>query len=311
MNFATQGPVYLQQLQTRRRKPVKPSTLSIFNSYLRNHVLPSIGDIDLASFNNGALKSFVQTLVDKGLAAKTVGEVAALVRSIVASAVTENGEPLYPVSWNLLFIDLPEVKNQKGATVTPEQLEAALQDRKWSVLYAFLAGSGLRIGEAAAVRIGNINGYSSWDPDASVIHVRTAMWRRQEQMTPKTPAAIREVDLDPRLNELLKKFAGERTGFLFTSNAGTPLHVDSVRERSLTKYSIEGFHSFRRFRITRLRELGTPEDIIRYWVGHAGAGITDRYSKLAANVELRKQWAKRSGLGFDLPEYPAAKRKAA
>lgn len=49
-----------------------------------------------------------------------------------------------------------------------------------------------------------------------------------------------------------------------------------------------------------MRELGTPEDIVRYWVGHAGERITDRYSKLAENVELRKEWALRAGLGFSL-----------
>jgi hypothetical protein len=49
-----------------------------------------------------------------------------------------------------------------------------------------------------------------------------------------------------------------------------------------------------------LRELGVPEDINRYWLGHAGQGITDRYSKLAENVELRKKWALRAGLGFSL-----------
>jgi hypothetical protein len=43
-----------------------------------------------------------------------------------------------------------------------------------------------------------------------------------------------------------------------------------------------------------------PEDIIRYWVGHAGEGITDRYSKLAENVGLHKEWTRRAGLGFDL-----------
>jgi hypothetical protein len=115
------------------------------------------------------------------------------------------------------------------------------------------------------------------------------------------PPAIREVDLDPRLNELLKKFAGERTGFLFVNKKGGSIHVNSIR-RSLKKLAIEGFHSFRRFRITRLRELGTPEDVIRYWAGHAGQGITDRYSKLAENVALRKQWAQRSGLGYELPD---------
>jgi hypothetical protein len=77
------------------------------------------------------------------------------------------------------------------------------------------------------------------------------------------------------------------------------MHLRTATAR-LKKHGILGFHSFRRYRITRLRELGTPEDIVRYWVGHAGEGITDRYSKLAENVELRKQWALRARLGFDL-----------
>ena len=96
------------------------------------------------------------------------------------------------------------------------------------------------------------------------------------------------VDLDQRLNELLKKFAGERTGFLFVSNAGGMLSVSTLRS-NLQKLGISGFHCFRRYRISRLRENGTPEDIIRYWAGHAGAGITDRYSKLA---EMSSYWSK-------------------
>jgi hypothetical protein len=68
----------------------------------------------------------------------------------------------------------------------------------------------------------------------------------------------------------------------------------------LHKHSVHGFHAFRRFRITWLRDLGTPEDILRCWVGHQGFGITDRYSKLAENVELRKQCSVRAGVGFDI-----------
>ena len=47
----------------------------------------------------------------------------------------------------------------------------------------------------------------------------------------------------------------------------------------------------------------------RFWVGHAGKDITDRYSKLAENIELRKEWARRAGLGFELDKvgHPAPK----
>ena len=66
------------------------------------------------------------------------------------------------------------------------------------------------------------------------------------------------------------------------------------------KDGIPGFHSLRRFRTTRLREVGTPEDILKFWIGHGSKDITDRYSKLASNEALRKEWAEKAGLGFSI-----------
>ncbi|MGB7728406.1 MAG: tyrosine-type recombinase/integrase [Candidatus Acidiferrum sp.] len=292
---------WLQYLETRKRKPVKPASLQTYGCYVRLWIIPIIGDAEIETFQSRQMKEFVEALVIKKLSAKTIHEVVSATKAIIRHAVDDNGEQLFQRNWNSRFIDAPNVTNQKGSMVRPEQLEAALHDPKYRVLYAFLAGTGLRIGEAAAVRIGSTDGHSCWDPAGSVVHIRTSMWNRQEQL-PKTKAAVRSVDLDPRLNELLKKYVGQRTGFLFVNKAGGSIHVNGVRERSLKGLGIEGFHSFRRFRITRLRELGTPEDIIRFWVGHAGASITDRYSKLADMKDLRKQWAQRSGLGFELPD---------
>ena len=59
-----------------------------------------------------------------------------------------------------------------------------------------------------------------------------------------------------------------------------------------------GFHAFRRFRTTWLRKNRTPEDLIRYWLGHADETVTDGYSKLREDVEYRKEVAEKVGLGF-------------
>jgi hypothetical protein len=129
------------------------------------------------------------------------------------------------------------------------------------------------------------------------------MYDGAEQHRVKTEAAKRVADLDPRLNAVIARFVVEQNvqpgAFLFQSRSGRAMHLRTATAR-LKKRGIPGFHAFRRFRITWLRDLGTPEDILRYWVGHQGAGITDRYSKLAENVELRKKWALRAGLGFSL-----------
>ena len=41
---------------------------------------------------------------------------------VLASAVDEQGDEIYPRKWNHEFIDLPEVKDQKTPSFTSEEL---------------------------------------------------------------------------------------------------------------------------------------------------------------------------------------------
>lgn len=52
---------------------------------------------------------------------------------------------------------------------------------------------------------------------------------------------------------------------------------------------------------TALRKQHTPEDLIRFWLGHANRSITGAYSKLHEDVAFRKKVAEQVGIGFDLP----------
>jgi len=47
----------------------------------------------------------------------------------------------------------------------------------------------------------------------------------------------------------------------------------------------------RRFRTTWLRKQRAPEDLIKFWLGHAKESVTDGYSKLADDVEFRAEVA--------------------
>ena len=303
MNFQEHSVTFLARLAARKRNPVKPATLKTYGSLLGNHILPAIGQVDMKDFANGAMRSFAQGLADKGLSPKTILEVTQVVKQMFATATDGEGDPLYPRKWNHEFIDLPTIGKQKQPSLKPEQLAAAL-DSQMGVFYAFLAGTGLRIGEAVAARYAGGGDHTAWYPEGACVSVRTSLWRGREQ-APKTPAAVRIVDLDPRLNDLLAFHTASNTigdgEFLFKNKSGHHLDENYVRVYSLQPLGIPGFHTFRRFRITHLREQGVPEDIIRFWVGHAGAEITDRYSKLAENVEHRQEWAKKAGLGFDFP----------
>jgi len=62
-----------------------------------------------------------------------------------------------------------------------------------------------------------------------------------------------------------------------------------------------GAHVFRRFRATWLRKQRTPEDLIRLWLGHGGATVTDLYVNIENEKAWRKKEAERAGVGFSLP----------
>ena len=111
------------------------------------------------------------------------------------------------------------------------------------------------------------------------------------------------------LAELLKAFVGDRKdGFLFRNGAGKPLSQRSVLGRSLhrilEKLQVpkQGFHGFRRFRLTWLRKNRVPGDLERFWMGHADQEIGDRYSKMEEDAEFCQQLADTVGLGFQVPE---------
>jgi integrase len=100
---------------------------------------------------------------------------------------------------------------------------------------------------------------------------------------------------------------GERTsGFLFVNRRGKFLSQTNLLRRGLHPplkklgQPKARFHAFRRFRTTWLRKNRTPEDLIRFWLGHADETITDGYSKLREDVEYRKEVAGEVGLGFEI-----------
>jgi hypothetical protein len=270
-------------------------------------------DTLLHDIHNGFLKDLAGNLTGS---AKTVNELLAVVKAVVASAVdSQTGDPLYPRTWNHSFIDAPTIGAQKQPCATKDDVECAIKNatsRQEQLLYAVLSGAGLRIAEALSIHVSGAEDQTSWNQVSATISVCSSIYNGAEQHRVKTQAAKRVVDLDTRLNAAIARFVVEQNirpgAFLFQSKSARAMHLRTATAR-LKKHGIPGFHSFRRFRITRLRDLGTSEDIIRYWVGHAGEGITDRYSKLAENVELRKEWARRAGLGFELDKvgHPAPK----
>ena len=306
LTFREQSAVWLNHTQTRKRSPIKPATAAGYHSYVAKWLDPNLGELPLSQVDNKTVRDFVAKLAAAKLSPKSIVHIVTVAKMVVASAKDDNGKRLYPREWNHEFIDLPVVKSKDQNTPTVEAGEVSdilLKAKgRYKVLYALLAGTGLRIGEALAIRLEEYSeDHTTISSDCKIIHARKSVWRGQEQ-APKTDNAVRDVDVHSSLAAFLKEFIGSRTsGFLFQSKGGKPLTQRNIMRDSLHKLGVRGFHAFRRFRVMHLRDQGTPEDILRFWIGHADQSVTDRYSKMSKRIQSRKEWAEKAGFGFNLP----------
>jgi|SRR6185437_4930536 len=309
ITFREQAEIWLEQMKNRKRKPVAPSTLTTWECCLENWLNPNIGHMPLDNIKNLALKNLGIKMVEGGLGESAIRSYTNVVKMVVASAVNEEGEELYPRKWNHSFIDLPRIRNPKQPSFTGEVVTGIVtgaRKEKYQLLFALCGGTGLRFGEALGIKIQDIS------PDCSTIKIVQRAWRSQIHDFLKTDSGSREIDLCPALAAMLKEYldkhkAALKSGLLFQSRSGKPSHQSHILRRTLHPILENlnepkcGCHAFRRFRITHLRKNGVPEDLIHYWVGHAGKSVTDTYSKLKLDLAFRRKVAERVGLGFVLP----------
>jgi len=195
------------------------------------------------------------------------------------------------------FCGLPLIDptKQHRPTVTKADIERIIAEvnPRFQVLAALLPGAGLRIGEALGLKTEDLT------DDCRVLHVRRSVWHCHEQL-PKTANAVRVVDVHESLARVLREYIVGRSGLLFATRDGKPLSQRNVL-RSFLKAGACGFHAFRRFRTETLRRERVPEDLVRFWLGHAGASITDTYANgLREDLTWRQEWSQRTGLGFSL-----------
>ena len=299
ITFRQQSEWWILHMQDRKRKPVKAHTVCSWKSHLR-WLDPRLGAVPLSNVNNLVLHGLVTEMSEAGFSPKTISNYAQVVKMVVASAVGKDGEEIYPRKWNHEFIDLPVVEGQRTPTFTAEEIQQIISraNGQFAVLYALLAASGLRIGEALALQVEHYR--------SGTLHIKQGIWNSCIQ-SPKTRAGTREVDLTASVAAMLETYlAGRMDGFIFRTDRGTALSQSNLLRRSLHPIlvgmgrEVAGFHSFRRFRVTHLRKQGTPEDLLRFWIGHAPGNVTDRYSKLYEDVTYRKAQAERVGIGFNL-----------
>lgn len=305
--FREQATWWIEHVQQRKRKPIAPATAESWQGCLNTWILPNLGAVPLSSVGNLALKGLVEKMVKAGLSPKTVNTYSQVVKMVVASAVNEEGEQLYPRKWNHEYIDMPVVdKSEQRTPHFPSELITQILASSKGYKQAFcalLAGTGLRAGEALGLEIGK-----HISDDFRTLYIRQKVRRGNLEDFLKTDAGRRDVDLCPVLATYLKNYVGERTsGWLFANKFGRCFWQTNLLRRGLHPVLAKlqqpkaGFHAFRRYRLTWLRKNRVHSDLECFWMGHENETVGDGYSKMKDDRAFRLEQAENMGLGFDLP----------
>ena len=306
--FREQAKVYLQNAVSRNRKPLR-DTVSIEGA-MRKWIFPMIGDLPLALVDNLSVKPLVQKMCASGLKPRTVNKYVEYIKQVVKSLKAPNGEPVHKRTWDAETIDLPIVEylEQKRPSLKAQAVSELIVSStgQEQALYVLLAATGMRISEALALETRHfVNGGRS-------IKVEQQVTKDSPRIAKylKTSAAKREVDLHPDIAEFLRRYKAVKSGLLFHTACGTPYLYNNLEDRwltpRLTRMGLDepgmGWHSVRRFRKTWLRGARCLEDLNNFWMAHKPQTMSEVYSHLHEELELRLQEAERVGYGFDLPK---------
>ena len=284
----------------------KPSVQETMGSHLEKYLIPRLGDIPLEQITERKAQELVAELsrteyvvpnkrkTRKRLSPKSVRNIVGVLKLVLGKKVWRE--------WSLV---LPEIAETEQRYFTEDEMRRIIAASKgqWRVLFATLASTGLRAGEAFGLHVEDIN------LEAGTITVRRSVWNGEE-VTPKTKKGYRVVNIDPVLADLLKEHLnGRRGGRVFQTRTGTPLSKGNARRKlheTLRSLGIVrgGLHAFRHGRVSVLQARGVPGDLTKEWVGHSNLQTTSRYTHFSD--EYKRKMAHAVGLAMEekLPDGP-------
>jgi integrase len=307
VTFKEQSKIWLERSQSRKRRPLRATTLPTIHAALDKWILPEVGHLPLCeTAKYSTMKSLVAKMNAASLSAQTVNAYFRIAAAVVKSAEDADGNPLHPYKWDASKLDLPivEPSKQRRPSITEDTMVefTKVKSAKYRVLFILAASTGCRIAELLGLEIKDL-----LDDFTTVRVIQQAKGTKLTQQL-KTENSERLVDICPEVAGLLKEFLGGRTaGLVFPSRNGKPLNPSNICNRAIhpllkTKgLQLGGSHIFRRLRMTWLRENAVPADIERFWLGHGNKTVGDAYSMLKRNAKFRKEIAGRIGVGFELP----------
>ncbi|MFL6239303.1 MAG: tyrosine-type recombinase/integrase [Actinomycetes bacterium] len=187
-------------------KNIKPRTNEGYQQILAKHLVPAFGDFALREIRRSHVEDYVRELEALGLAPPTIKQAFMPLRRILARAVADEALATNPAAGIRLPTDHSTGRRKlRPSFLTPQQVEALAkvldEHPPYGLLVRFMAYTGLRASELAALRIADIS-IGRVNVERTLEKVKGG-WR---EGTPKSDNSTRQVPMPPWLVEDLRDY---------------------------------------------------------------------------------------------------------
>lgn len=253
---------------------LKAATYAHYVNALKSYVVPVFGNREIACIERYEIESFFATKAAK-YSRSTIRSMRISLGVLLAYAVQNEWLKEDPSKG----VKLPRAENCAGRRVqrkvlSPSQTSSIAEklSEPYATLVLFLAVTGLRIGEAIAIK------WSDFDGD--VLHVQRRMYDGKVDTT-KSRDSKRRIPIPPALLERMKTL-GTTGEWIFHARGGVPLNPGNSLKRYIRPVAKElnlelgGWHDFRHTVATSMLRAGHGAKVVSELLGHSDISITLR-----------------------------------
>ncbi len=286
------GKITLRELADRfmGNAKLRPASRAMYEMQLRHYIVPALGDKRLSAITKAHVRDFEAGLAAQGKGDATIAVVHRILHRLFTYAMQEDRIGRNPAS-----LPEEELRRPREREVRPlerEEVEtiAGRVSARYGTLVWTLAVSGLRIGEATALRV------KSLDLKVGTVRVTAnapeVNGRKLLDQAPKTERGERTVDIPPALAKMLgghldtygNRF--DKTSLVFTNGAGHPVLQSDFRRifqkaaREAKIAPVPRVHDLRHTAASFMADAGYTLLEAAGQLGHSATTMTARYSHI-------------------------------
>ncbi|MFD0048902.1 tyrosine-type recombinase/integrase [Actinomycetes bacterium NPDC127524] len=282
-----------------KRNMINIQTAEVYKGYIKNRIVPILGNTQLSKLTPVLLQSYINDLVEDGLASGTIKKLNNILKSALDHAVNMELLPSNPI----VKVQLPKITKKEMKVWQIEEmnqfLQVAIKHRFYPAFHLALT-TGMRRGEILGLR------WKDVDLEKGILYVHQTLSGDGKYFLngAKTEAGVRSIKLANESILMLKKqkrllakekFACGRAysdyDLVVCTSIGTPVNPNNLKKtyHKLIKEAavpLIRFHDLRHTHATLLLSQGVHAKVISERLGHSNIKTTmDIYSHILPNMQ--------------------------